>query len=72
MRCYPGRSNVVGELDYGHASLVGVGHGAAYVRLAIEKTVRSYEASDIAHHDEEHHRPGRLPTDGYFLTVVRR
>jgi len=61
----------VGELDYGHAGLVGVGHGAAYFRLAVAETVRSYEASDIAYYDEEYHWPGRLPTDGHLFPIVR-
>lgn len=69
---YLGRSNVVGELDYGHTGIVGVGHGVTHVRPVVTETLRPHETSDITHHDEEHHRPGRLPTDGHLLAVVCR
>lgn len=67
-----GRSNAVGEPDHGHARLAGAGHRDADARPAAAQAVRPHQAADLAHHDEEHHRPGHLPADRHLCAAVRR
>lgn len=67
-----GRSDVVGQSDHGHPGLVGFGHRAAHGGPVAAQTLRPDKTTDIAHHDEEHHRSSRLPADRDFFAIVRR
>lgn len=62
----------MGEPHNGHAGLAGPGDGDADPRPAAAQALRPHQTAHLAHHDEEHPRPGAVPAVHHLLAAVCR